>query len=463
MNNTNSTEERKEIFLKKARAVHGDRYDYSKVVYTRAKDKVEIVCPDHGSFFQSPDSHPKMFGCKFCRVEEVPNTLGFSGLLTTEEFLGRCKKEHLNKYDVSKVVYMGKHNKVMVICPTHGEFHIRAETFRGGAGCRACGIIKAHTHFRATTEEFIGKARAVHGDKYDYSCANYTGKTKPITITCKVHGDFTLTKAAHHYLGHKVGCIICTGGGVSKQELEVVDLVKSLGFSPILNSRAIITPLELDIVIKEKRVAIEYNGVYWHSEAKGKHKEYHLGKLNSAKAAGYSLIQIFEHEWLYNKEAVKNRVIKALIDSKVLPMSQVVEASNPDDAEVFLSEFSVSSTTLQEVVTPKYKVIKNELGSIVACVSYLETSDEYYVLNAAATPKYKEAILHILDSFNGTVELSIDLRWFSGKSLLAAGFLVKSRTQPKVIKARIRGGAEHTLYDCGYLNLVRTNKSSKTP
>lgn len=59
-------------FKEKASAVHNNRYDYSRVVFCDAKTKVEIICPEHGSFFQRKDSHVKGAGCKKCLYENMP-------------------------------------------------------------------------------------------------------------------------------------------------------------------------------------------------------------------------------------------------------------------------------------------------------------------------------------------------------------------------------------------------------
>jgi len=60
-----------EEFIKKAKEIHGDKYDYSKVEYTRAKEKVIIICPIHGEFKQTPNDHLQTKGCKYCSYERT--------------------------------------------------------------------------------------------------------------------------------------------------------------------------------------------------------------------------------------------------------------------------------------------------------------------------------------------------------------------------------------------------------
>jgi len=103
--------------------------------------------------------------------------------------------------------------------------------------------------------------------------------------------------------------------GKSLQEEELKKFIKELGFITIDNDRNIISPYELDIVIPEKNIAIEYCGLYWHSYEKlleynktKEPKKYHLNKLNRCIEIGYNLITIFEDEWLLKKEITKNKL-----------------------------------------------------------------------------------------------------------------------------------------------------------
>jgi hypothetical protein len=95
--------------------------------------------------------------------------------------------------------------------------------------------------------------------------------------------------------------------GDSKSERELQTFIESLGFSPTYNSRSIIFPKELDIYIPEKNLAIEHNGIYLHSTAH-KEKNYHINKTIACSKLGIQLIHIFEDEWVYKQDLVKNRL-----------------------------------------------------------------------------------------------------------------------------------------------------------
>ncbi len=116
-------------FIEKAKKIHGDRYDYSKVEYVNAYTKVCIICPKHGEFWQIPVHHLKGSGCPYCAGKIR---------LTTEEFIRRAKEVHGDRYDYSKVEYVNEYTKVCIICPEHGEFWQIPASHLSGNGCPNC-------------------------------------------------------------------------------------------------------------------------------------------------------------------------------------------------------------------------------------------------------------------------------------------------------------------------------------
>ena len=115
-------------FIAEAQKIHGDKYDYSKVEYKGALQKVCIICPEHGEFWQIPNSHLNGSGCKKC--------VGMG--LTTEEWIEKANKIHNYKYDYSKTNYVGHSKKVCIICPEHGEFWQLPSNHLQGTGCPNC-------------------------------------------------------------------------------------------------------------------------------------------------------------------------------------------------------------------------------------------------------------------------------------------------------------------------------------
>lgn len=107
----------------------------------------------------------------------------------------------------------------------------------------------------------------------------------------------------------------------SKGETEIVDFLKGLGFNVEKGTnRKLLEGKEIDILIDEKKIAIEYDGLYYHTEKMGKNSTYHIDKTIECKKMGYDLIHIFEDEWVTNKDLVKNKLkhILGVNDSKIV-------------------------------------------------------------------------------------------------------------------------------------------------
>lgn len=116
------------------------------------------------------------------------------------------------------------------------------------------------------------------------------------------------------YAGRLPKCPFCfpTISGYSNIEKEIANWVKSLNIDIIENDNSVINPLELDIYIPSHNLAIELNGLYWHSENQGKNSNYHLHKTMLCKEKNIQLLHIFEDEWLE-----KQNIIKSIIKSKL--------------------------------------------------------------------------------------------------------------------------------------------------
>lgn len=188
----------KDEFIKRSKNKYGERFSYDDMEYASYVTPSKIHCTVHGDITIIPKNHLcSKYGCVECANEATSEKLS----LTTEEFIQKAKMIHGDKYDYSKVNYTNKENEVTIICPKHGEFSERAGDHLRGHGCRACGREKTFLtqpdKIRLTKEEFIEKARAKHGDKYDYSLVEYVDTNHPVKIICPVHGVFEQTPYCH--------------------------------------------------------------------------------------------------------------------------------------------------------------------------------------------------------------------------------------------------------------------------
>lgn len=195
-----------EQFIQDAREKHGDKYDYSLVKYNSTREKVIIICPDHGEYTQTPSNHLSGRGCKQC-ASALSKT---SQTRTSEMFIQKAKEKHGEVYDYSLVEYQNCKTKITIICPEHGEFEQRPDSHLGGAGCETCNRRKVARMQTKTTEKFIEESIEIHGEKYDYSLVNYVNDSTHVTITCAIHGEFQQVPRTH--LKGK-GCKFC---GISR-------------------------------------------------------------------------------------------------------------------------------------------------------------------------------------------------------------------------------------------------------
>lgn len=182
-----------EEFIRRARLVHGDKYDYSKVAYVNTQTKVCIICHEHGEFWQQPQHHLKGSGCPSCGFI----TISQKGRMTTTEFIYRARQVHGDKYSYEKTEYIKSDKPVTITCDKHGDFEQVANAHLSGCGCPLCKNNKIHMLKNKGIEKFIFDARTIHGDKYDYSESVYVDNKTPLAIICNRHGLFMQTPQSH--------------------------------------------------------------------------------------------------------------------------------------------------------------------------------------------------------------------------------------------------------------------------
>lgn len=228
----------KNKFIKKATSLHGNNYDYSLVRYISAHKKVEIICPTHGVFSQTPSNHfQAKVGCPKCGIVKknqkisaslktnyknnpqiLRRTKVFDSNFRGEFFISRLKKFHGDKYDLSKVIYKNSLQNVEIICKKHGSFFAlpsRAHIY----GCPKCGDQSSKR--RNKQNNVIKNFIKIHGDKYDYSRVIYESMDKKVEIICEKHGSFFVKPNSHIHL--KSECMICSQ---EKQRISLSDFKK---------------------------------------------------------------------------------------------------------------------------------------------------------------------------------------------------------------------------------------------
>jgi hypothetical protein len=169
----------------------------------------------------------------------------------------------------------------------------------------------------------------------------------------------------HIDYGTEPRCQICFPSNISAGESELKEWINSLNIEFTSNDRSILDGLELDILILSKKIAIEFNGTYWHSD-KFKDKKYHVSKYLKCKEQGIHLIQIFDDEWYSKKDIVKSRLLSALgISKKVYARKCKVRHVTPCEYKTFVDKYHLQGYVSASVL---YGLTLND--QVVAVMSF---------------------------------------------------------------------------------------------
>ena len=244
-----------ETFLTRSKRVHGKTYDYDEETYTLYTEKMRIICPVHGEFYQTPHSHISMStGCRKCGYIKGSEKTK----LTQEEFLKRSNDIHGNEYDYSLSKYKNSETKVSIICKKHGVFEQLPIHHMRGQGCQKCGYEITGVKSRLTNEEFIEKSKLIHGDVYDYSLVKYRDSNTDVKIICQSHGIFEQNPHSHK---KGTGCPKCNS---SHGERFIRELLKKkkITFEEQKKFDWLKMKLHLrcDFYLPKYNTVIEYNG-----------------------------------------------------------------------------------------------------------------------------------------------------------------------------------------------------------
>jgi len=237
-------------FIEKSKIRHNDKYCYDNVVYKSSKEKVEVICKEHGSFFVRPDAHIRKVGCPKCSGGVKYNN---------ETFIQKCLELRGNDFVYDRVEYDRSYSKVLIGCKKHGYFSIKPSNFLWGQGCSKCSGV-----YRKNTSDFINESKIKHGDLYDYSKTVYKNNKNKVKIICKKHGEFLQTPKDHI---NGSGCSDCN---ISKGESKISSLLSLLGIkferNKIFQDCNGVNGgnLPFDFYIPDKNILIEYDGRQHH-------------------------------------------------------------------------------------------------------------------------------------------------------------------------------------------------------
>ena len=415
-------------FVEECDKVHGNKYDYGKVILPNLNAVVTIVCSTHGEFKQRAYSHLKGHGCKKC-MTGVAKGRG-NHIYDTEWFVRRAKEKHGDNfcYDISE--YLDSTSRITITCREHGSFSQVARDHLNGHGCPKCVSRTLSDRNRKTISEFISEAIKIHSAKFDYSCVDYVNQATPVTIICPIHGEFQQSPK-HHLRGQ--GCPKCH---ISNGHLSLCAFLDSHHIDYVVNDRSVIDPLEIDIFIPSRMVGIEYHGVYWHSfdhPESTSERLRHWRKAEAAIDSNIMLMQIFEHEYQKSRGIVESMIKNRLgLSNRIYARSlRICELSNGE-----VQGFYDSSHLAGHKPSTMHLGLVND-DKIFACMSFTKTGMGYelsryacaldYVVVGGPSRLFKRFVSQVAPRF---VLSYADRRFSAGGMYNVLGFVLERITRP---------------------------------
>jgi len=257
-----------------------------------------------------------------------------------------------------------------------------------------------------TREEYIGSNRL---NKYPWKC-----------IQCDHRFQ------SHIDYGTVPICRKCYPKTRSIPEIEIGDFVSGLGFDIVTNDTDILNGLELDIYIPSKKIAIEHNGIYWHSDIKKK-SNYHVDKYIKCKKLGIHLIQIFENEWHGSRDIIEARLKSVLgVSNKLYARKCSISEITPKLYKKFCEE-----NHLYGNANAKFKYGLFFENNLVATMSFSKsrfTKNAYelvrYCSSGTVVGGASKLFKHFISELNPTEIVSYaDRCWSNGNLYKSLGFM----------------------------------------
>jgi len=279
-------------------------------------------------------------------------------------------------------------------------------------------------------------------NNYNIISFNYDEKT--ITLKCsKCNKTYTINWRLAYYRNksNRDVCIYCNPfvNYTSNFHNEICEFLDELNIKYIKNDRNIISPKELDIHIPDYNIAIEANGIYWHSELY-KDKFYHQNKLNSTYEKGVRLIQIWEDDWKFKQDIIKHRLKIILNKENILYARKCkIKELNSKEYKEFLNKYH-----LQGYIATKVKLglfYNNELMSVIGFGSLRKSMNQHSIENEFELYRFAEKyhivgglaklFKHFIKQYNPTKIITYqDLDWGYSNLYEKLNFELEKITDP---------------------------------
>lgn len=361
-------------------------------------------------------------GCPLCRNEAISRTLG-GGKTPMQKLHEKYPSASFRKHTTSSTEVFCEDCGETTIANTKNLLKGRCEY---GSACKRCNLSSRGMSQQTTWEQFKHQSKEMHPDLEIRLVGEWVGiGLSKIELKCKDDSHGWLPQGARDHIHQSRGCAKCSS---SKQdsvaELEVLSFIKSLGVDVVIRDRKTLNGLELDILIPSKNIAIEFNGLYYHSIEKGKDKNYHANKTNLCKSKGIRLIHVWEDDWRLKPEIIKSILKMAVgkFDHKhYARKTRVIQLEHQTSAE-FLNEYHIQG----EVRATTHLALIDWEDSIVAVMTFTKRGNSCELSrfgSKGVVGGFSKLLKHFENNYSYDEIVSFcDLSMFTGESYLTVGF-----------------------------------------
>jgi len=413
-------------FIERSKIKHNNLYNYENTIYTGSDKKVIITCEIHGEFEQFPADHLNGSGCKLC---------AHSVKYSTDDFIKKSKEIHGNKYNYDNSTYVRNNYKTEIICNQHGSFMQTPKAHMNGSGCSLCGHEMSNRKSTKNTSQFIEESNKIHNNKYNYTETEYTHSTDKLFVECEKHGKFS-TIANNHLQGH--GCPVCAKQNFrSKPEFEIKEFLES--FDVEVKHTYYLNGTELDLYIPSYNLAIEFDGLFYHSsgsvDTDAVISKKHIKKTELCEANGITLLHIFENEWENKKSIWKSMIRHRLgFSTKIHGRKTVCR-----DITSKLADEFCKNNHMQGIARAKYHYglyYNQQLVSVISIAGSRYNDNDFEVirycniLDHNVVGGFSKLIKHFRSLHSGSIVSYANRRWSKGGLYKASGFVEERITGP---------------------------------
>lgn len=381
--------------------------------------------------------------CPFCASQRI--LVGFNDLASQNP--QRAKKWHPTKNGnkTPDQITQWSKQRVWWRCIDYPD-HEWQTSVSDGKSCPICSGQKTLAGFNDLESQSPDVAKTWHLNKNGELLPSMVtvSSNKPIWWICTRNHEWRTTPSERN---RGYGCNKCSSR-ISKAEQHLASMLRAHGLEVEQSNRKILKGSELDIYIPEKKVAIEYNGVYWHTENWGKDKDYHRDKWLRCQESGIQLIQIWEDDWNRNPEQMESMILHKLgisTQKRVFARKTHIAKVFKSDVEEFLETNHVQGYARG---THYIGLVDNSTKELVAALVLLKEKDETlnivrYATNANVVGGFTKLLAYAEKEYSPKRFITFSDHCVSDGSLYRNnGFVVDKELEPDY-RYVVNGVREH--------------------